>query len=611
MQEFDPFSVSEDLRKAFIRYLREAHAIHESESDLRKHFDDALRAEDRFVREPLVSCIPSYRHAQTPAELLGRKSPPRLHPALKGLDPEEFDPSRPLYVHQIQAMERIQAGHNVVVATGTGSGKTECFLLPILDHAIQCREPGTTAIIIYPMNALANDQLDRMRRLIGSTPITFGRYTSQTYYTDDQVPESVKLEAKRPNEKLTRTEIRESPPQILLTNFAMLEYLLLRPQDQLIFRYPTVRYIVLDEAHTYSGAQGIDISLLMRRVQRQYPHQLQFILTSATLGDQDHSHVRDEIANFASRLCGSGFTPQDVIFGEVDEPFERPGSQPCTSETIVRLAANSDVATVHQATQSTSAVQAWLRGCGLKPQAGKTPNDILYNTLRQVDAAIAAYDQLRCEPRTVSELAHSIFRVGESQAAPTEQQRQAAVRALLVAASLASPDIQHRSPLMSVRVHHFFRGLSGLSVSLEPSKPPKVRRVVLEDCVTDDQTGLRLLLLKTCTHCGMPVVVVRLPSGNKWEKPVGISRSPIRLLTWFDLSALESESGEADEVETTASHDAQLCLRCGAIPKSCGRPRQVKRRFVLRRRTRCRRSGPAISRSRSTFSSVTRPCGPV
>jgi hypothetical protein len=563
---FDPFTVSDELRDAYLRYLSEAHPIHPNEPLLRRKFQEAIAETDRFVREPLVSAIPSYAHSKTPEQLLASSSPPHLDPHLRKLNAFEFDLQRPLYQHQVKAIDAIQRGNNVVVATGTGSGKTECFLLPILDAAARAKEPGIVAIIVYPMNALAEDQLRRLRSLLRGTKITFGRYTGQTRAKREDVPDDEWREAAHPNELVTREQIRENPPHILLTNFAMLEYLLLRPQDQVIFRHPTVQYLVLDEAHTYSGAQGIDVSLLMRRVQLRYERKLQFILTSATMGGS-----APKIASFASGLTGSDFKPDGVIFGDVAEPFDDVAATSVTPDTVIKLAQHANPTLLADALASDKGIHRWLEACGIRAADGKTPPGTLYESIRRLEPIRKLYDALRERPCSISEL--SDIALPDSIASVI---RNTAVRTLCSAASLAKPDYPHASPLMSVRVHHFFRGLSGASVALGAGANATaiVKDVVLEDRQQDD-AGVRLLSIRTCVHCGMPVAVIRMQDGDHWERPVGKSNQPIRLLTWF---ALEGEDADADGDEdqdaqtSTSFATVQLCLDCGRFSGDAATP---------------------------------------
>lgn len=197
---------------------------------------------------------------------------------LGGGDADNFDPDRPLYVHQVRAIRKAVAGRNYVVSTGTGSGKTECFLLPILNDILkefEKRGPsdGVRAMILYPMNALANDQLKRLRLLLKGIDITFGRYTGDTEERESKALTKWKEEnpgqTKLPNEIISREKIRKEPPNILLTNYSMLEYLLLRPEDAPLFGKAfggNWRHIAIDEAHVYSGALGTEIAYLLRRL---------------------------------------------------------------------------------------------------------------------------------------------------------------------------------------------------------------------------------------------------------------------------------------------------------------------------------------------------------
>ena len=212
---------------------------------------------------------------------------------------------RPLYSHQEEAIRKIGSGRGAIITTGTGSGKTECFLYPILNELMSelennNREIGIRAIFLYPMNALVNDQMDRVRQILSKCPdITYGFFTGDT---PEKATEKFRREyaennaADIPeNEILSREEIRSNPPHILFTNYSMLEYLLIRPNDYAIFTAERLRnwkFVVMDEAHTYHGSLGIELSMLMRRLTGLADRKPRFILTSATLGQQGKSGVQ-------------------------------------------------------------------------------------------------------------------------------------------------------------------------------------------------------------------------------------------------------------------------------------------------------------------------------
>ena len=172
----------------------------------------------------------------------------------------------------------ISKNKNAIITTGTGSGKTESFLLPVINYLMREKEVGSLcsgvrALIIYPMNALANDQIKRLRLILANYPyITFGTYTGETEEDNNRAYGKYRKEFKSeplPNEKISRQQIKESPPHILITNYAMLEYLMLRPKDNSLFsgeNGKTWKFIILDEAHTYSGATGIEVSMLLKRL---------------------------------------------------------------------------------------------------------------------------------------------------------------------------------------------------------------------------------------------------------------------------------------------------------------------------------------------------------
>jgi DEAD/DEAH box helicase domain-containing protein len=226
-----------------------------------------------------------------------------------------FETEYPPYAHQEQAWRRLASDKqaaNTLVATGTGSGKTECFMYPVLDHCQRHPAPGIKAIVIYPMNALATDQAKRFAREIQRQPALKGVRVGLFVGGD-----SHGTKVMGPEQVITDKEtLRNSPPDILLTNYKMLDYLLMRPQDQKLWTYnqaDTLKYLVVDELHTFDGAQGTDLSLLIRRLRARFgmqAEQLVCVGTSATLGGEESV---SGLLHYATDIFSSSFARDAVI----------------------------------------------------------------------------------------------------------------------------------------------------------------------------------------------------------------------------------------------------------------------------------------------------------
>jgi ATP-dependent helicase YprA (DUF1998 family) len=293
----DPLATSNRIAASYRRYLLSTFSPRRAQ--LATEFEQALHEEMRVTRGPFLQASAPFEPGVSTSDLIAEGL---LSRGFRDFSESAFPIERPLHLHQEQAIRKAVAGRNLVVATGTGSGKTEAFLLPIVNHLLREREagtlgePGVRALLVYPMNALANDQVKRLRRLLADVPdLTFGRYVGETPHAESEAQDGFAHrfpgEPRLSNELLSRERMQSSPPQILLTNYAMLEYLLLRPRDSSFFDGPTGRhwrYVVLDEAHVYNGAQGTEVALLMRRVRdrvlRSERGRLQCFATSATLG---------------------------------------------------------------------------------------------------------------------------------------------------------------------------------------------------------------------------------------------------------------------------------------------------------------------------------------
>lgn len=255
-------------------------------------------------------------------------------------DDYRFPRSQRPYSHQIQAWEVLaqETPQSLIVASGTGSGKTECFMVPILDRLVRQREQqqskltGVRALFLYPLNALINSQRERLRawtHVFGSD-IRFCLYNGNT-------PESQKGQVHNatPNEVVDRKTLRSSPPPILVTNASMLEYMLVRTIDAPILDHSKgkLEWIVLDEAHSYIGSQAAEAALLIRRVLFAFgvtPDQVRFVATSATIGDPN-GEAGLQLKKFLADVAGVSDDRVHLVAGERSIPslsgIESKGSQ--------------------------------------------------------------------------------------------------------------------------------------------------------------------------------------------------------------------------------------------------------------------------------------------
>lgn len=319
MSKRNPIERSQYINSQYKEYLRSSFEF--KTPKLQKLFEQQLEVEDLF-KGPYVDLNLPFKRGMSLDEMIADGA---VCKSFRRLGDMNFE--RPLYSHQEESIRRICSGRSAIITTGTGSGKTESFLYPILNELMSDvekgnMEVGVRAIFLYPMNALVNDQIDRVRKILTQCPeITYGFFTGET---KESVPKNYreKYGAENntfipENELVSREEIRKNPPHLLFTHYSMLEYLLIRPNDYSIFtpeRLNNWKFVVLDEAHSYYGSLGIELSLLMRRLTGLASNKPRFILTSATLGEQGKSE--SEIVNFARSLTSASFDIQDIIFSK-------------------------------------------------------------------------------------------------------------------------------------------------------------------------------------------------------------------------------------------------------------------------------------------------------
>lgn len=235
-----------------------------------------------------------------------------------------------LHKHQSDAVLSITSGKNTIVSTGTGSGKSFCFGIPVVSTALQMKEEGIRgikAIFVYPMNALANSQYDDFAERLKGSGLKIAIYTGDTLNSYEEARRLYRDHTGREipydSELISREEIKQTPPDILITNYVMLDYILTRAEDKVLFPLTdsALRYIVLDEVHTYTGKKGADAAFLIRRLKQhtQTIGKLRCIGTSATVQNSGDDQTSD-ILKFAAELFGEPFDSDSLITESVVLP---------------------------------------------------------------------------------------------------------------------------------------------------------------------------------------------------------------------------------------------------------------------------------------------------
>src|SRR6266478_6303352 len=260
-----------------------------------------------FWPEPLLQLNPTFLPGGTIDDLVEQGTLHRECARIFRIDKSDADHTGKqllLHAHQREAIAKAKEGKSYILTSGTGSGKSLTYIVPVVDHVLRRGSgQGIQAVVVYPMNALANSQSEELKKFLqkgygpGQSPVRFARYTGQ-----EKVQE--------------REAIRDKPPDILLTNYMMLELLLTRREDRsLVKAAQGLRFLVFDELHTYRGRQGADVALLIRRCRLAFGgHDLICIGTSATMASEGTSQdQKKQIARVAETMFGTSVDETQVI----------------------------------------------------------------------------------------------------------------------------------------------------------------------------------------------------------------------------------------------------------------------------------------------------------
>jgi len=447
--------------------------------------------------EPLIQLNPAYESGEHVSDLV---SDGTLHrqcadifrkPTDKGAGPLR------LYKHQSEAIRIAAGGHNYVLTTGTGSGKSLAFMIPIIDHVLKHGSGrGIRAIIVYPMNALANSQEGELEKFLGREtdshrpPVRFARYTGQ-------------------ESRERKEEIRENPPDILLTNYVMLELLLTRPHEKTLVRAAKgLQYLVLDELHTYRGRQGADVAMLVRRARQAFDAKsLQCIGTSATIaGSGSYDDQRAEVAHVASRLFGAEVHTEHVI-----------------GETLTRSTPARDI--------SDSVFVAELRG-RVQDETSPLPDDYAsfvadplsswIETTFGLTTEASSGRLIRSKPRSISGEEGAARELSALTGVPESQCRAAIERQLLASYRCGlNPDTGF--PVFAFRLHQFFSRGDVIYASPEGESERQIT-VRGQQFVPGSDRSQVFLPLVFCRECGQEYYCVRRGRDPETGRPVLLPR---------------------------------------------------------------------------------------
>ncbi len=554
MEHFDPIIASDNIKKSFIDYITTSFRIGDAEYARKLRVE--LEKEGYVAKGPYLDISGSYQTGLSLKDLIKEGEASPLFTQLEPMPEKERELKleRPLYSHQETALRKANAGRNLVVTTGTGSGKTECFLIPVINALLREREAGTLdhavrAIVIYPMNALANDQMKRMRSLLKNYPdITFGLYNGNTRHHESDAKSDYKRangsdKAPLKNELISRERMQSEPPHILITNYSMLEYMMLRPKDDKVFSGAKLRYIILDEAHIYKGTTGMETAMLMRRLRARISTRdtVQYILTSATLGNED---ANKEITQFAKTLCEVPFDTEDIIRSKSAMPPMRE-KEYFPPELFAELA---------NASNNVREVLTRYNIIDYAPDGDDAEK--LYELLLHSDAFAKLIANTRV-PQSLQKLCQFMNGMTREQ-----------VKDLITVCSMAE---KNHSSLIKARYHFFVRTLEGAYVTLNSPKQLFLQRK--EKVTAEDGTEQRVFEIAVCQDCGRLALVGKMDMDGYLHQ---VSRKSDRdpkycdyfLVTESEFQEIIEDSGEEMEeavLDTYGENDYVVCACCGLL----------------------------------------------
>jgi len=526
---------------------------------LRRHLHDVFSRgygdAGSFIGDPAFEAVFGWTAANTTmAELSGTLLSPELVASMneppKDVPAEyRFPKDRRPYAHQVEAWRTLSQSdaRSVVVASGTGSGKTECFMVPILDRLVREQQSvggrliGVRALFLYPLNALINSQRDRLRAWTSAFggDIRFSLYNGLT-------PDVVKAgdASYHPSEVLDRRTLRATPPPILVTNATMLEYMLVRTLDAPILQQSQgkLEWVVLDEAHTYIGSQAAEMALLIRRVLHSFgvdPERVRFVATSATIGQSSGEGV-DQLRDFLAQLAGVDASRVHVVTGSRAIPALpklSPAATALSRDTLWNLNGTTSVDTPSRYSALTEQLTA--------------------RSIRDIFVSHSGPPIAR-----LSDVCKGVF---GAQASYTVFQQDEALDWLDLLSNTTAAD---QTPFLPLRAHIFHQTLSGLWACADLSCPAKTGSALTDE---DWRYGQMYFAPRQHCTCGAPVyeLVACEDCGTVYLRAdeyqgLVIQQRDAAVVDEFELE-VEDDGAEEDEEGDSTENQGPLGTRHGML----------------------------------------------
>lgn len=529
------FSVVESVRHLIGQYrsfIRSSYRL--ADPKLREQFEAHVDGAEVLVKGPYVTLSRDFVAGMPLADVLasgcGHAQLARFHWPFG---------SAALFAHQESSLRAVEAGRNIIVKTGTGSGKTESFLLPVLSGVLRLKAQGVQgpkAILLYPMNALANDQLTRLRDLVrdSGTGVTFALYTGDSERVAEVLGEPV-----AGNEITGREAIRRNPPDILLTNYKQLEFLLVRKADRVLFG-PALRYVVLDEIHSYRGALATELACLLRRLKARCDlggGTLRCIGTSATVSQDAGGD--EALAGFASDLFDEAFASQDII-GEAFLSAPQPRST--YLPPVVRLADRDFGFLGHD--DEAALLRFAERLSGRKASAAGSVQQRI-RALLDGNRFLLLLGAATAVPRSLVEIGAELRTQWPDLAPLGDGELARLIEAYLLLGSFGDDS---EPPLLRPKLHSFFHGVYDVGLCMNPG----CRTLAADGSERCAKCGSAVRPAVLCRTCGQDFVKVRFDpehSGQTLANDEFMSDDDTAFITPFLVGESEGEDDGEDEGE--------------------------------------------------------------